>query len=375
MHISADSIGTSVDADTLRELRNHLLLRGYESDFLLTKLDFQEVKHALSQYFIHFAACVKCGQFPDEHKEVRHKFQAPERIYPNMLPTQVDGRWSITNPPMITINKEYRDVLILPDPGTAWICWDWDALYAKIAACYADDQEDLEAFEQGWDIHTITACRMIGLELPPSLVDPHTDPSCAAWRVKHNWKGKDDIRRTLAKVRYCLLFGRDERAVEGSQYEKDMVKLGLDRTILKRAGKQFLAAKPKLVACKRKWWEECARTGVARTILGRKRILSGQYWDKAKTGWAHMFQGLEADMLNLALIKITGLSPSFRLVYPSHDAGKIAVPLQAVTNGQKEQTIKTFKDIVERDWTINHNTFKATATWYIRYADGSKANV
>lgn len=378
MRLSDKLLGTSVEADLLREVRNRLQLRGYESEFLDTRLDYQEVHHDLTQYFIHFAACSKCGLFKEEHDKdtkLRHEFQPPERVYPNMLPTQADGRWSITKPPMITITKAHRDELVIPDPGTAWVCWDWDALHARMAAAFSSDTEDLTAFEKGHDIHTITSCRMVGIPLPPDLVDPHNSPECAEWRRQFKWKGKEDERRNLAKVRYCLIFGRNENAVENSAYEKEMTKQGYDRRILKQAGRQFLKAKPRLVATKRKWWDECARTGWARTPLGRRRALFGDYWSKAKTGWAHMLQGWEADMLALALVEILE-NPRYRLAYPAHDAGKIVVPLEDVYEDKpREALLSNFKRTVERDWTVEGNTFKAKATWHIRFPDGSKVSV
>lgn len=375
MRLSTKILGTSIEADYLRELYNRLVQRGFGSEFLRTRLEFQEDNQTLTQYLPHFAACVKCGLFQGEHDsnhKLRHEFKAPDRVYPGMLPTQADGRWSITRPPMITITKEYRDKLVVPDPDTAWVCWDWDALHAKFAAAYASDTEDLTAFEKGYDIHTITACRMVGLPLPPDLVDPHNSPECESWRRSVKWKGKDDDRRNLAKVRYCLIFGKNESAVEGSAYEKEMVKQGYDRSILKRAGKAFLKAKPKLVACKRKWWDQCARTGMSRTLYGRRRPLFGDYWSKAKEGWAHMLQGLEADLLNISLIKILE-NPAYRLAYPSHDAGKIVVPLHEVCDDRiKPFVIERFKSIVEQDLVIEGNHIKTTATWYARYPDGSK---
>src|SRR3990167_3302365 len=100
MRLSATTLGTSVEADLLRELRNRLSVMGYESLFLDTRLGFQEAHQVLSQYLIHFAACVKCGAFRDEHDnpKLRHAFTPPERIHPSFLPTQADGRWSVTRP-------------------------------------------------------------------------------------------------------------------------------------------------------------------------------------------------------------------------------------------------------------------------------------
>jgi DNA polymerase I-like protein with 3'-5' exonuclease and polymerase domains len=340
---------STTDADNLRELDNRLRVKGYESEILKLRLAFND-QAAILGY-------VKA-------------VMGEERVYPHFLPTQASGRWSVTNPPLTNWTPDIRDCIV-PDPGYVWIGWDLDAIEGKIVAAFSHDRDDLAAFDNGWDIHTITACRMQGVPLPPNLKDPHQSPESAEWRNKLGWKGKDDIRRVTAKVRYCLLYGKDWTAVNGSKYEKDMVKLGFKREVLQNAAKAFLRSKPNLIACKRKYWDECAKKGEARTIFGRRRRLFGDYWSRAKEGWNHMVQGSVTDMVNKSLIDITSNPALIQpiLVYPSHDAAKISIPATLVSVA-REQTLEIFKSAVEREWVIDGEKIKSTATWHIYHADG-----
>lgn len=379
-----------VDADTLREIAKRLTKRDVESSFLEVRLAYKEVSQVLNQYLPHFVSCSKCppektgykpkgrGLFSEEHevaKGVRHKYTQPKRVYPEMLPTQASGRWSIKRPPMVTIPHPIQEDVILPDPGYAWVGWDLDAIEAKIVAAYSDDEEDLDAFAKGYDIHTITSCKMLGDPLPQDLCNPHTSEIDAAWRAARNWQGKDDKRRGLAKCRYCVLYGKDHTAVEDSAYAKEYVKKGGDRKDLVEAARIFLLSKPNLVATKKYWWEECSRKGEARTFLGRRRRLFGDKWTKSKEGWNHMVQGAVTDMVNLSIISITTEKPHYYLIYPSHDAAKINVPLVDVTGDNRAVTIAMFKRHVEKDWEINHHTIRSTAGWYVRFSDGHKEDL
>lgn len=353
----ANPLKADTKADTLLELENRLAVRKYGSDTLRLRLDYNEQAQVLEQYLSHVYD-------PTAKKQ-------PVRLWPHFLPTQASGRWSTTRPPLPNFPEDIRDVII-PDPYRPWIVFDFDAIEAKEVAAYSHDLDDLSAFDNGYDIHTMTACKMTGMPFPPNLVDPHQSPECAEWREKLGWKGKDDKRRILAKVRYCLLYGKDWTAVKGSKYEKDMVKMGFRREEMWNAAKMFLKAKPNLVSTKRKYWNQCARAKEARTFFGRRRRLFGDWWSMAKEGWNHMIQGAVSEMLNYALIEITDLCPDYTLVYPSHDAGKISVPISHLTGDQREATIAYFKKAVEKQYVIDGETITTTATWAIWWPDGTK---
>lgn len=367
----------SVDADTLLDLRTRLARRGMKSEMLDARLAYIEEAQVLSHYLSHV--------YWPETAEPGPTYDQPERVYPHMLPTQANGRWSVTHPPIINFPSDIRDV-VQPDPGWPWLTWDWDALYARFCAAYTHDTDDLEAFKHGYDVHTITACRMTKLELPPDLKDPHTSPACAAWREKHGWKGKDDKRRVLAKVRYALIFGKDWTAVRGSKYERDMVKMGFPVSDMEKAAKLFLQSKPNLVSTRMKYFEELAKKGEARTIFGRRRKLFGDWGTRAKEGWNHLFQGLEADLLGMTLIALCSPPSKWRLVYPVHDGAKIAVPESHLNLANtynegtdnyspRAETLARFKQAVIHKLEIEREQITCDATMGIVWADGRKEKI
>lgn len=336
-----------------------------------------------------------------EHAEVLSllKYLRPlvdrDRVYPSMLPTQKSGRWSTKNPPLVNWSQEcinpecsiggvhitrsdqcwsLRDI-VGPDPGSYWILFDWDAIEAKLAAAYSDDEEDLRAFTDGLDIHTLTACRLWRLPLPPDLKNPHKAPSCAEWREKVMPGGKDAKPRVGAKTaRYSLAYGTDKMSILQA---KDVEKQGLTRDELLDTAERYLKSKPKLVAFKKRTWEDVLRKREARTSLGRRRRLfptEGELVQFLKTkratatareGLNHMFQGEVASRMNRTLIAITRRWSECRLAYQSHDGAKLVFP-------ESVECWPEIRDIVESVWEINGHRVKATATWGRIWADGRK---
>jgi DNA polymerase I-like protein with 3'-5' exonuclease and polymerase domains len=346
----------NVNADTLLELRERLNRKGLTSPMLDLRLRYNEQTQIRDQYLSHVYEPGATVQ--------------PVRLYPQFLPTQASGRWSVTRPPLVNFPYDIRDV-VWPDPGQVWVAWDLDAIEAKIVAAFSHDKDDLEAFTNRYDIHTITACRMTGMSLPPDLRDPHQSPECADWRARLKWEGKDDKRRILAKVRYALLYGKDHTAIHGSKYERDFVKMGFSRDKILDAAKAFLRSKPQLTSWKRRTWERIARTGEARTIFGRRRRMFGDKWSKAKEGLNHEVQGSVTDMVNISLIEISELPYHPVLVYPSHDAAKMTIKAELVEGELRAQTIAEFKRAVEKEHMIDGEKITSTATWHIYHADGT----
>jgi DNA polymerase-1 len=302
-----------------------------------------------------------------------------DRVHPNFLPTQAVGRWSVTDPPLINFPDDAKAdknglprlrSLFLPDPGTYWLCWDWDALHAKFMAGMSDDQRDIDAFNQDWDVHTLTCCSMFHLPVPPSPIKKEImdGASCASWRKLINWAGDGDRRRHLAKtVRYSLLNALDEKGVLES---KDVEAQGLTMADLLKAAKAFLAAKPNMV----KWKEEFARDAIAagwsRSLYGRRRVLLGSDYDmKFKEAISHFLQGTEVDILEETMITILrDTYPQARLVFPSHDGVKLAFPHEneTVTNIVYE----TCRNIVEAPRQFGKHKLTLSASWHFLFPDG-----
>lgn len=339
---------SSVESDALRRWK----LRGASSPLLDARLKFMEVE-GVARYvrFMGDLPCHVCG-FNEKMHNPNVALACPQyspRVFPNFLPTQASGRWSTTNPPMTNFPPDCvaptctlagtehgcvtsqcwsaREV-VGPDEGTYWVHFDLDGIEARWAAADSGDQDDLQAFRNGWDLHTITACRAYNLPLPPVLTKLlHTDLSCEPWRNLWvpPWSGAEDRRRHIIKtMRYATLYGISSKGVLQA---KGIEKLGLKPEELVAFATRYLRSKPALIARKRQVWDDCAKTGVSYTWFGRRRRLYGDWNTRAKEGWSHRISGTVTDYMNQALIAITDHFPECHLVLNSHDGATIAFPL------------------------------------------------
>jgi DNA polymerase I-like protein with 3'-5' exonuclease and polymerase domains len=267
---------------------------------------------------------------------------------------------------------------VVPDPGTYWLCWDYDAIEARLGACFCGDVDDLQAFAQGWDIHTMTVCHVMRYPLPPNLVDPHTSPECETWRTNLMWAGKEDKRRVQMKTaRYADEYGSDFRAILQA---KDIEKIGLSRDELLDVSERYLRSKPHKVAFKKRMWGEVLATREARTFLGRRRRLfpkegelaswrkSGRATPTAREGLNHLYQGATAGIMNRALRVVIERWPTCRLAYQTHDGAKMVFP----------ETVECWpevRELVEQEYEINGHTMRFTATWGRQWSDGGKESL
>ena len=274
------------------------------------------------------------------------------RVHPNMMTPQASGRMSVSGPPLgnFTADRKYgphgiRDVVV-PDPGTKWVVFDWEAIEARKIAHYDKDPVDNEAFRREYDIHTVTAIRMFrwpepsfeptkknlfksdaGLEWCEQIghLLVKLDPTRVADGKPVPYSDDDRFRRLAKNCRYCLQYAVDEKAM--SRYA---VEMRMKKEDLFRFGKLYLASKPQLVQWKRQTWADVWRTHEARTWMGRRRRFSGtdkmSQLDVMKEGLNHIIQGGVADLMKLTLRQIMDEWPSARLGWQAHDGAKIVFP-------------------------------------------------
>ena len=286
------------------------------------------------------------------------------RIHPDMLPTQATGRWSTTNPPVANIPKRYksgRHAVIVPDPGTRWLTFDWDAIEGKITAAFSGDKEDLDAFAQDHDLHVLTACRSMGLRLPPLYRKAEiTGPGCADWRAEVGWTEKVWKPRDLFKtVRYSLQNGINHLAVlqANIEFDEETGKPVFSRDELLAAAKQFLWAK------RRSWgvWKDRLRaevvaTGRTRTALGRLGRFTGSPDQRLKEAVSLKVSGTVSDMMNIVLRDILDAYPEATLKWNEHDGATIGFP-------RNPDPTSAVLPMIQREWDIAGVPIKSTATW------------
>lgn len=377
----------SIGANVLAGLKQ----AGVESTILECRQRYAVAAQVLNHYIRPMTWC-QCGHPWEQHGEEAcgvwltncqakdcwcAYWSRRERVYPHYLPTQASGRWSTTNPPLTNFPEKIHGV-IKPDPGTYWLYHDMDAIEGRISAALTEDEEDLEAFRLGLDIHTMTACRMHKLPLPPDCTNPHTLEVNQGWRERVAWRGKEDRRRHLAKTaRYGLLYGPDENAILQA---KGVEELGLTREELLHAARQYLDAKPKLTQAKRAFWDQVLKQPEVRTVFGRRlRVYptgdEAQRWvrsrrtrpgDAQKVAWNFVHQGFVADYMNESLIRITTRWPQCWLVKHGHDALTMGFPMEV-------DPWPAIREEVERTVTFANGVDMTFTTGFVRImSDGRK---
>ena len=344
--------GNGVSAEVLRLLQR----KGADSAVLRCRLEFAEV---------------------DSFRRYLAQVAGTPRAHPDMLPTQASGRWSTTNPPIINFPDNemaaqrglppIREVF-QPDPGRYWLKWDWDAVEGRLGAAYFEDLVDIETFNKGWDIHTLTAAAVFKFSAPPNRQDPHGAAENADWRRAVKWAGKSDRRRHIAKtLRYALQYGTNEYSIRQSPAALALAEsLGITMQQLLHYARAYLKNKAVMVAAKQRIWKACRESHMARTFLGRRRVLVGDAQAIAREGLNHMIQGAVADMMNAALIGLLGgaqplLGPESWLVYNAHDGAAITLP----DDVPAEEAIRLARPVVERAWQVDAHLIQFPATWSV----------
>jgi hypothetical protein len=292
-----------------------------------------------------------------------------ERVHPDMLPMQASGRWSTVRPPLITFPPALKNCFV-PDPGTLWIKYDLDAIEAKRAAYESEDEKNIQIFEKGWDIHTLTTCDFYNHPYPPNLVDPNFSPECQAWRESWNpvWgPGKDDRRRHMMKtVRYAMTYA-DPYGYHAVLSAKDVEKLGLTIKELVDGAKKYVTLQSHYEEWKKREGLRIAEQGWARTSWGRLRRLYGDYPSRARDGISFIISGYVSEMQNQIFRRVfEGLFPEAWLITNGHDSAQIAFP----DTLNPHAVVGVLRPEVEKGWP-GKRPMPVTATWELWLPDGS----
>jgi DNA polymerase-1 len=124
-----------------------------------------EVKHPLARLLVCYRKATKqISTYGDKWLGA----VAPDgRVYPNWKPYGVvTGRMSCSEPNAQQLPRgEYRKAIVAP-PGKVLIKADFSQLQLRIAAAAAPDEAMQAAYQEGRDLHAMTAQQMIGQEEP-----------------------------------------------------------------------------------------------------------------------------------------------------------------------------------------------------------------
>ena len=159
------------------------------------------------------------------------------------------GRLSSSDPNLqnIPIRSELgRDIrrAFIAAPGSVLISADYSQIELRVLAHLAGEEALIEAFRTGEDIHDRTAARLFGT---------------------NHGLGKHEMRSRSKMVNYAVLYG------------KTPFTLAKDINVTQEAAQEFIDAYfrgfPKVRIFIDQMLEEARRTGVVKTMFGRRRLV------------------------------------------------------------------------------------------------------
>ncbi len=198
------------------------------------------------------------------------------------------GRLSSVNPnlqniPIRTIDgREIRKAFIPSDDDHIFLSADYSQIELRIMAALSGDQEMLKAFNDGKDIHSITASKIF--KLPVEEVDT-------------------DMRRKAKTANFGIIYGISAFGLAQ--------RLNISRTEAKELIDGYFENFPKIKQFMDKQIELARNKGYVQTIKGRKRYLKEiNSANSMVRGMAERnainapIQGSAADIIKIAMIKI-----------------------------------------------------------------------
>jgi DNA polymerase-1 len=197
------------------------------------------------------------------------------------------GRLSSSDPNLQNIpirtelGREIRRAFVA-EPGFVLVSADYSQIELRVLAHLSGDDTLIAAFERGDDIHDQTALKVFG---PDPLLSPH------------------ELRRRAKIINYALLYG------------KTAFTLARDIGVPQAAAQQFIDAYfegfPRVRQFIDQTLEDARRTGVVKTMFGRRRLVpevtsrNGQIRSAAERVAVNMpIQGTAADILKRAMIDV-----------------------------------------------------------------------
>lgn len=216
------------------------------------------------------------------------------------------GRISSSEPNLQNIpvrtkeGKRLRKYFIAP-PGKVLCDADYSQIELRVLASIANDENMINAFSGGTDIHTATAAQVFGL--PEEMITP-------------------EFRSRAKAVNFGIVYG-----IGAFSLSKD---IGVTRAEADRYIKNYLASYPSVAAYMENTIEQAKKTGYVTTYYGRRRYLPEL---SNSNGNLRAFgervarnapiQGTAADIIKIAMIRVyerlKAEQPDARLILQVHD--------------------------------------------------------
>ena len=209
---------------------------------------------------------------------------------------------NLQNIPIRTeLGKELRRYFIPQNDKYLLIDADYSQIKLRLLASMADDENMIEAFAAGADIHTSTAARVFGIA--PEQVTP-------------------ELRKRAKAVNFGILYGM------GAHSLSEDLHIGIGQA--KAYIESYFAAYPAIDAYLKNTVEQAYRDGYVTTLFGRRRYIpelkmqnkNMQHFGE-RVAMNSPIQGTAADIIKIAMIRVheklqkSGLDA--RLVLQVHD--------------------------------------------------------
>ncbi len=221
------------------------------------------------------------------------------------------GRLSSTDPNLQNIpvrtelGKQIRQAFIAGE-GNMLVSADYSQFELRLAAVLADDKELIEMFNQGADIHTMTAAQVYG-----------RDPEDVS----------KQMRRDAKVINFGVLYGMSPHGLS--------VATGMSREQAKTYIDKYFELRKPLLEYLNKLKEKARKDGYVETLFGRRRpmpdIKSSNFMVRMAAERAAInmpIQGTEADLMKMAMIKVSQklAGSECKLLLQIHDSILVECP-------------------------------------------------
>ena len=239
------------------------------------------------------------------------------------------GRLSSSNPNLQNIpvrsdeGMEIRSLFVAPE-GFLLVSADYSQIDLRVLAHYSGDENLVQAFKRGEDIHTRTAALILGLN--EAMVTP-------------------EMRRMAKTVNFGIVYGMSAYGLAKE--------LGMDRKEAQRFIDKYFETYPGVKRYMERTVEEARKSGFVTTMLGRRRYIADinarnrnirEFAER--TAINTPIQGTAADIIKLAMIEVDKVLrerfPRTGMILQVHDELVIEVPdVEAAAVGE------TVKEVME----------------------------
>jgi DNA polymerase-1 len=222
------------------------------------------------------------------------------------------GRLSSSDPNLQNIpiktelGREIRRAFIA-EPGHVLISADYSQIEFRVLAHLSEDPVLLQAFKEGADFHERTALKIFGAD---------------------SGRNRHELRSIAKMVNYALLYGKTEFTLA-----KD---IGVTPQVAREFIDAYFAGFPRVRAFLDRTIEEGRKTGVVKTLFGRRRLVpeltsaNGQIRAAAEREAVNLpIQGTAADIMKRAMIDTAAAldhHPQARMILTVHDELLFEVP-------------------------------------------------